>query len=100
MIGQIINLENLEVEAPVATNDVHWIDRTKSVFLTSSEIAGEWKGRITRIGKNIDERTQTVQLFVGIEENSHADLINGIFLKAVIPGRTIPNAVSVPNRAV
>ena len=27
-------------------------------------------------------------------------MINGIFLKAVIPGRTIPNAVSVPNRAV
>ena len=100
MIGHIINLENLEVEAPVATNDVHWIDRTKSVLLTSSEIAGEWKGRITRIGKNIDERTQTVQLFVGIEKNGQVDLINGIFLKAIIPGRTIPNAVSVPNRAV
>ena len=99
-IGQIINLDNLEVEVPVATNDIGWIHQTKSVQLTSSEISGEWKGHIERIGKNIDERTQTVPVFIGIDKNGHDQLINGVFLKAVIPGRTVQDAVSVPNRAV
>lgn len=100
MIGQIINLENLEVEAPVATNDASWINQDKPVTLTSSEIAGEWRGRIKRIGKSIDDRTQSVQVFIGINNNGMADLINGIFMEATIPGRIIPHAVSVPNRAV
>jgi multidrug efflux pump subunit AcrA (membrane-fusion protein) len=100
MIGQIINLENLEVEAPVATNDVYWIDQNEPVILTSSELGGEWKGTINRIGTNIDERTQTVQVFIGINKNGVADLINGIFLKAKIPGQIIQNAMNIPNRAV
>jgi len=100
MIGQIINLENLEMEAPVAASDVNWIDHSKPVTLTCAEISGEWKGTIKRIGKNIDDRTQTVQVFIGINKNGEADLINGIFLKASVPGLTIPQAVSVPNRAV
>ena len=99
-VGQIINLENLEVEVPVAANDITWIDRSRPVKLISSEIKGEWMGQIKRIGKNIDERTQTVPVFVGIKKNGHEELINGIFLKAIIPGRIVQNAVSVPNRAL
>lgn len=99
-IGQIINLENLEVEVPIAANDIVWIDRSKPVKLISAEIKGEWKGKIKRMGKNIDERTQTIPVFIGIEKNGHEELINGIFLKAIIPGRTVQNAVSVPNRAL
>ncbi len=99
-VGQIINLENLEVEVPIAANDIVWIDRSKPVKLSSSEIKGEWKGTIKRIGKNIDERTQSVPVFIGIEKNGHQELINGIFLKAIIPGRSVQNALSVPNRAL
>ena len=99
-VGQIINLENLEVEVPVAAKDIAWIDRSKVVRLISSEISGEWKGHIKRIGKNIDERTQTVPVFIGIDKNGHDQLINGVFLKAIIPGRIVHSAVSVPNRAV
>jgi len=100
VIGHIINLDNLEVEVPVAANDIAWIDQSKTVRLTSTEIPGEWKGRIKRIGRNIDERTQTVPVFISIDKNGHDQLINGVFLKAVIPGHVVTNAVSVPNRAV
>ena len=99
-IGELINLDNLEVEIPVATQDIQWIKRNKPVMLTSSEIEGQWKGKIKRIGKSIDERTQTVQVFVAIENKNNDYLINGVFLKATIPGKIIENSVSVPSRAI
>ena len=98
-IGEIFNLDNLEVEIPIATQDIHWIKQNKSVVLTSSEIDGQWTGKIKRIGKSIDERTQTVQVFATVS-NSDENLINGVFLKASIPGSIIENAVSVPSRAI
>ena len=35
-----------------------------------------------------------------LKKNGHEELINGIFLRAIIPGRIVQNAVSVPNRAL
>jgi len=99
-IGEIINLENLEVEIPVATQDIQWIKHNKHVILTSSEIEGQWLGKIKRIGKSIDEKTQTVQVFVSVENKNRDYLINGVFLKASIPGNIIEKALSVPSRAI
>jgi RND family efflux transporter MFP subunit len=100
VIGQIINMEDLEVEVPVASKDIPWIDRSKVVRFSSSEIPGEWKGHIKRIGQNIDESTQTVPVYIGIDKNGHEQLINGTFMKVVISGQEIENALRVPNRAV
>lgn len=99
-IGEIINLEQLEVEIPVATQDIQWIKHNKHVILSSSEIDGQWLGKIKRIGKSIDEKTQTVQVFVSVENKNRDYLINGVFLKASIPANIIENAVSVPSRAI
>jgi multidrug efflux pump subunit AcrA (membrane-fusion protein) len=98
-IGELINLEQLEVEIPVATQDIQWINHNKPVILTSSEIEGQWLGKIKRIGKSIDERTQTVPVFVSVK-NKDNNLINGVFLKASIPGKIIENSISVPSRAI
>ena len=82
----------------LSAQDVQWINYGSSVILTSSELSGQWQGKIKRIGKSIDERTQTVQVFVSVNNNSN--LINGVFLKATIPGSMIQNAFSVPSRAI
>jgi multidrug efflux pump subunit AcrA (membrane-fusion protein) len=98
-IGELINLDDLEVEIPMAAQDIQWINHGSPVIFTSSEIGGEWQGNIKRIGKSIDERTQTVQVFVSVKNNNN-NLISGVFLKASIPGSKIDNAVSVPSRAI
>ena len=59
-LGEIINLDNLEVETPIAAEDIQWIDQETRVKFTSSEMSGEWTGKIKRIGKSIDEVTQTL----------------------------------------
>lgn len=98
-LGEIINLESLEMEVPVPAEDISWIDRNEPVVLTSSEIAGQWTGRIERIGKTIDTKTQTVYVYIAVQERDEK-LINGVFMKAEMPGRIIENAVIVLRKAV
>ncbi len=99
-LGEIINLENLEAEMPIPAEDLQWIDRNKPVTLTSSEIAGTWTGRIKRIGKTIDTRTQTAQVYIAVDQPEDTHLFEGVFLKAAIPGRIIPGACIVPRKAL
>ncbi|MDH3938749.1 MAG: hypothetical protein OEV68_15605, partial [candidate division Zixibacteria bacterium] len=53
-----------------------------------------------RIGKNVDTRTQTVDLFVAVDQHGAPPLLNGVFLQASIPGRTIDSAVTIPRSAI
>lgn len=99
-LGEIINLEKLEVEVPVSAQDIQWIDQKKPVIFSSSELQGEWKGKIKRIGKSIDERTQAVQVFMTVDRNGEEYLYNGIFLRTELPGKSIPSAFSIPRSAL
>jgi multidrug efflux pump subunit AcrA (membrane-fusion protein) len=99
-LGEIINLEKMEVEVPVPAQDIQWIDQSKPVIFTSTDIQGQWAGKINRVGNNIDERTQTVQVFMTINKNGNKNLYNGVFLRAQIPGQEITNAFSLPRKAI
>jgi multidrug efflux pump subunit AcrA (membrane-fusion protein) len=99
-LGELINLENLEVEVPVPAQDIQWIDQSRPVIFTSSEVYGQWSGKIKRIGKNIDEQTQSVPVFTTVNKNGNDNLYNGVFLKAQIPGKIISHAFSIPRRAI
>lgn len=98
-LGEIINLESLEMEVPVPAEDIAWIDRNEKILLTSSEVPGSWTGRIKRIGKTIDVKTQTAYIYIEVQERDEK-LLNGVFMKAEMPGRIIKNAVIVPRKAV
>jgi multidrug efflux pump subunit AcrA (membrane-fusion protein) len=100
LLGSIINLQNLEVEVAVPAEDVKWINRKKSVALKSSELNKEWSGKVARIGKSIDERTQTVQVYISVSSSGNSGLFDGIFLEAIISGKKITKAVKVPRKSV
>lgn len=100
LLGEIINLEQLEIEVPVTVQDVRWIDRERPVKLFSSETEGELTGRIDRIGKVIDQRTQTVQAFISVDNLSKSSILEGVFFQVDISGRNIEHAVKIPHRAL
>lgn len=99
-LGEIINLEDLEVEVPVPAEDIRWINRKRPVVFTSTEIEGSWTGRIKRIGKTIDTRTQTVQVYISVNQSRDRRIYDGVFLKARIPGLDVENAMRVPRKAL
>lgn len=100
LLGEIINLEKLEVEVPVSVQDVQWINREASVKLISSEINGEWSGQISRIGQTIDSRTQTIQVFISIDDLYQLPILDGVFFQVEIEGYNIEDAISVPHKAL
>ncbi|MBD3333580.1 HlyD family efflux transporter periplasmic adaptor subunit, partial [candidate division GN15 bacterium] len=99
-LGQLISLEDLEVEVPVPARDIQWIDYTKPVRLISDELSGEWTGEIARIGSDIDTRTQAVSVFIQLDPEDQGALLNGVFMQARIPGKVIDSALSIPRRAL
>ena len=99
-LGQIINLGSLEVEAPVPAQDIGWIDPNGTVQLTSSEIPGRWSGKIARIGKAIDEKTQSIPVYIRLKGKGQKQLYSGVFLTAHIPGKPVDNAFMIPRHAL
>ncbi len=99
-LGEIINLENLEMRVPVQVQDIRWIDQRKPVQITSKEIGDQWSGRIERIGKAIDPQTQTVEVYITVRHNQNDHLYEGVFLEADIPGLKIDGAVAIPRKSL
>ncbi|MBN1300732.1 MAG: efflux RND transporter periplasmic adaptor subunit [Melioribacteraceae bacterium] len=99
-LGEIINLDDMELEVPIPVKDVDWIDESQEIMITSNEIDRTWKGKISRIGKTINTQTQTLQAFIRINRSVNDELYNGIFLKVAIPGKIIPDALTIPRKAV
>ncbi len=99
-LGQIINLEELEVSVPVQIGDVDWIRRGTRVTFTSAELTGAWSGEVKRIGSDIDSRTQTVKVFMDVDNVGQIALLNGVFLEAHIPGQSVETGIAVPRRAL
>jgi membrane fusion protein (multidrug efflux system) len=99
-LGEIINLENLEVEIPLTAEELSWVDNNAIVQFTSEEIPGLWRGKITRVGSTIDRRTQTIPVYVTLDKKSSSGLYDGAYLTASIPGRTVASAFAAPRRAV
>lgn len=99
-LGTIINLQDMEVEVPVAVDDVPWIDADKPVIFTASDLPRQWQGRIKRIGRSLDAQTQTLPVYLSISGLQSSSLYEGAFLRAEIPGKLINEALEVPNKAL
>ncbi len=97
-LGEVINLDNLEVEIPIPAEDIVWIDKTKPVTLISKEMGKQWQGTIARIGNSIDPKTQSVSLFVRLGTSNRDEIFEGIFLKARISGKIVKKAILIPRK--
>lgn len=96
-LGEILNLEQLDLVLQMSAADLQWLDPEGEVIVRSSQFAGEWHGRIDRIGSHVDETTQTVPVYVRLAEGEQAlPTVAGLLFEAQLPGKTIANAVSVP----
>ncbi len=99
-LGSIINLEDLEVEIPVPTEELRWISVNESVTLTSTEVKGLFSGEITRIGQALDSGTETVPVFISVDPDPDNRLYEGLFLEAAIPGAAVDSAFRLPRTAL
>ncbi len=95
-LGRILSLEDLELEVDLPVSETSWLDSKAKVALSSSN--GNWIGHVLRIGAVIDQATQTLPVYVGIDGANVP--VAGSFLEARFSTREVESALRVPRSAL
>ena len=99
-LARIINTGKLELEVPVPVADVKWINKGDKVITTLEDGSGEWSGTVVRKADYVDRNTQSVSVFISVQNNAQDPLYEGQYLKASFDGEITGNAMDIPRRAV
>ncbi|MEN8224995.1 MAG: efflux RND transporter periplasmic adaptor subunit [Bacteroidota bacterium] len=99
-LARIINTGMLELELPVPVQDVKWINTADKVLIKSEDGSGEWNGKVVRKADYVDRKTQSVSVFVSVQNHSQNPLYEGQYLQASFDGEITGNAMEIPRRAV
>lgn len=98
-IGKIIRAGVHELQVAVETSDVAWIQEGSPAQIFSDETQQAWKGQVTRISDFVNENTQTVDVFIGLERTDQK-VFDGQFLRAAVPARTVKNGMIIPRNVI
>lgn len=98
-IGRIIQSGNVEVKVDVDVKDIEWITIGAPAHLSAEGGITQWSGKITRIGDYVNPNTQSIDVFIGIHEKSKP-IYDGQYLQAVIPGKSVKDAMLIPREAI
>jgi len=96
-LGTFNSTEIHELEAFATHEQVNHLKVGQKVVLITDELKGEFSGRIQRINKIIDKKSQTQKVYITTREPR---LKEGMYLTAKIKGSPIKNAFRVPRTAM
>lgn len=99
-IARIINTGMLELELPIAIEDVKWIKKGDKVNVSSEDGSDHWAGTVARIADYVDRNTQSVSVFISMPNNSGQPLYEGQYMQASFDGTITGEAMEIPRRAV
>jgi multidrug efflux pump subunit AcrA (membrane-fusion protein) len=85
--------KQFELETYVSLKDLPFIEIGDRVELSSTAIDQSWKGAVVRIGSAVDSNTQSLPVFVELDDPAMRD---GLYLSGTISGRTLENSVEIP----
>ncbi|MCR9289651.1 efflux RND transporter periplasmic adaptor subunit [Saprospiraceae bacterium] len=92
-LGELMNTSIYELQATVPLSDLKYIKVGNSIELMSDGIPGTWKGRVKRIGDQIDRTTQAATVFIGV---SGQNLREGMYLRGKGNGEKVSDAIKIP----
>lgn len=99
-LASVIQSNQLEIEIPI---DVKLIKKitlgsVAELVSTSSDLA--FKGKVIRIGESVNKTTQSISVYVSIEEGDLISLYNGMYLNAKIATQICKSCFELPRRAI
>ena len=99
-IARIINTGMLELEVPIPVEEIKWVNKGAKVTLSSGDGTQNWTGTVVRKADYVDRNSQSVSVFISVQNNASAPLFEGQYLKASFDGEISGNAMEIPRRAV
>jgi len=94
-LGSYLDPKVYDLETEVSIGDIGFLNIGDKVELTSENISGSWMGTLSRISESVDAQTQTVKVYITVEDKS---LKEGQFLNGIIMTSTINYGVEIPRR--
>ena len=96
-LGEFIDPEVYELQVSVAKQYADLLEVGENVQLTSNNETKEYQGKVSRINAKIDQATQTVSVFIEVEDES---LKEGMYMQAVLDAREEENAIEIDRSLV
>ncbi|MEM9544318.1 MAG: HlyD family efflux transporter periplasmic adaptor subunit [Bacteroidota bacterium] len=93
VLATMINTGQFEIAAPVPLVDLKHITVGQSVELSSSDLYKSWKGKVSRIGTQIDATTQNIPIYIGVYGRGLKD---GMYLKGKLNGKQLEEVTKLP----
>lgn len=91
-LGEFINPSVFEMEVSVSKSYANILKKGEEVLLTSLDKTETYTGTITRVNGSINSDTQTIAMFIEIEDEN---LKEGLYLDAHINASSIDNAIEI-----
>lgn len=96
-IGEFSASGVFELELAVPVSEAKYIRVGNKVDVISERSGEKWQGSLVRLSKNINANTQTLTAFVSV---AASELKEGMYMKGIIHGETIKEAIKLPRRAL
>ncbi len=96
-LGQIMNSYAYEFVAPIAYDKISYVNTGQTVTLTSPDLSESWNGKVSRISKQIDQSTQSINVFIRV---SGKGLRDGMFMEGQLMGKTLKSVVEIPREII
>ena len=98
-IATIIKTVALEVAVPIGPENISLVKLGNKVKLSSEDKKMNWEGKVSRIAQNINPNTQSIDVFVSIENNTEQQLFNGMYVEASIYASHVVDADEISRRS-
>lgn len=100
-IGRILRTDAFEIKVPVEARDIQFVELGKKVqVIIGEDDKNPLTARVVRMTDYIDPTTQTFHVYVSVQNDQMKALYDGLYLKVVIPGKVVDNAIEVPRGIV
>ncbi len=99
-IATIIRTDELELEIPMEVSNVKWVKEGGTVEVTSEDGSRSWPGTVTRIADFVDPNSQSINVYIRVDAGPDSGLYDGLYLRAIIPGSRLENAMEIPRRVL
>lgn len=94
-MGEFIDPTVYEIEIAINASYATILAKGKTVELNDLEHSKTWRGKVTRINGRVDQRTQTVNIYIQVKGE---DLREGMYLEANVPAREVEEAYRISRK--
>ncbi|HEY5692622.1 MAG TPA: HlyD family efflux transporter periplasmic adaptor subunit [Cyclobacteriaceae bacterium] len=100
VVASIIRTDRLELKVPIELNDVGNVSMdTKVTMFQEGNEQKYWSGTVVRKADFVDPNTQSINVYISIN-NPRGDVFDGMYLRAVIPGKIIKEGMRIQRSIV